>query len=127
MLKRLLTGCAIAVVAAAFAPRSAAAQAAEAMDMTVSGTVVDITCKFAKGASGDAHRACGEVCANAGLPLAILADDGTIYIPLGQDAGKPATVDLKPHVDHHVTVTGKVFSSGNAKGIMISEVSMGQD
>jgi type 1 fimbria pilin len=123
MLKRLLTGCTIALVAAIVAPQSAHAQA-EAMDMTISGTVVDVTCKFAKGASGDAHRACGVACASAGLPLAILADDGTLYIPLGKDAGQPSTVDLKPHVDHHVTVKGKVFTSGNAKGIMISEVSM---
>jgi hypothetical protein len=92
--------------------------------MTISGTVVDVTCKFAKGVQGAEHRQCGVVCANAGLPLAILADDGTLYIPMGADAGKPGTVDLKPHVDHSVTVKGKVFTSGGARGVMISELSM---
>jgi hypothetical protein len=124
MWKRVLTGCALVLAFGMIIPELAQAQGAPAEE-TIQGTVVDITCKFAKGVSGDAHRACGEVCAKAGLPLAILATDGTLYVPLGVDAGKPSTVDLKPHVDHQVTVKGKVFTSGNAKGIMISEVSMG--
>ena len=61
--------------------------------------------------------------ANAGLPLAILGDDGKLYIPLGQDAGKPPT-DLKAHVDHKVTVKGRVVTSSGASGIVISSVSM---
>jgi hypothetical protein len=125
MMRSLLASLAAGIVFAAAAPGTALAQGAAAgEDMTISGTVVDVTCKFAKGAQGSGHRQCGVVCANAGLPLAILGDDGTLYVPLGADAGQPGTVDLKPHVDHTVTIKGKVFTSGNAKGIMISELSM---
>ncbi|HXV85544.1 MAG TPA: hypothetical protein VD793_02540 [Gemmatimonadales bacterium] len=125
MFKQLLATLATGAVLAGAAPATAEAQAVpEGQDMTITGTVVDVTCKFAKGAQGSGHRQCGVVCANAGLPLAILADDGTLYIPLGADAGQAGAVDLKPHVDHNVTIKGKVFSSGNAKGIMVSELSM---
>lgn len=114
---------ALVALAAPAAVRAQAPQAAAPQEVTVTGTVVDVTCKFMKGVSGEAHRKCGEVCANAGLPLAILGSDGKLYIPLGQDAGKPPS-DLKAHVDHQVTVKGKVFTSAGANGIVISSVSM---
>ena len=114
---------ALLAIAAPAAARAQAPQAAAPQEVTVTGTVVDVTCKFMKGVSGEAHRKCGEVCANAGLPLAILGSDGKLYIPLGQDAGKPPT-DLKAHVDHQVTVKGRVITSSGANGIVISSVSM---
>lgn len=123
---RWMTGFGIGALLAVAAPAAARAQAPQAaapQDVSITGTVVDVTCKFAKGVSGDAHRRCGEVCASAGLPLAILGDDGKLYIPLGQEAGK-APVDLKPHVDHKVTVKGRVLTSSGANGIAISSVSM---
>lgn len=97
------------------------AQAAAPQEVTVSGTVVDLTCKFTKGVSGEAHRKCGEICASAGLPLAILGSDGKLYLPLGQDAGKPP-VDLKAKVDQKVTVKGKLFTGNGATGIVITSV-----
>ena len=125
MLKRLLACCGAGAMLLIALPAVARAQAAQApAEQSITGTVVDVTCKFMKGVSGDAHRQCGVVCANAGLPLAILGDDGMLYVPLGEDAGKASTVNLKPHVDHKVTVKGKVFSSGGANGILIASVSM---
>jgi hypothetical protein len=105
-------------------PVVARAQAAAPAEQSVTGTVVDVTCNFLKGVSGEAHRQCGVVCANAGLPLAILGDDGMLYIPLGEDAGKAGTVDLKRHVDHKVTVKGKVTTSHGANGIQIASLTM---
>jgi hypothetical protein len=118
----LKTSLALGALLSLAAPRVAHAQAA-AKEAIITGTIVDVTCKFQKGVSGEAHRKCGEVCATAGLPLAILGDDGKLYIPLGQDAGKPPT-DLKAHVDHKVTIKGKVITSNGAQGIVISSVSM---
>lgn len=122
-MQRWIAGLGVGALLAIAAPSVARAQAAAPQEATVTGTVVDVTCKFTKGVSGDAHRQCGEVCANAGLPLAILGDDGKLYIPLGPDAGKPPT-DLKAHVDHKVTVKGRVVTSSGANGIVISSVSM---
>lgn len=122
MLQILKAGLGLGALLLVSAP-AARAQAAAPQEATVTGTVVDVTCKFQKGVSGDAHRKCGEVCASAGLPLAILGDDGKLYIPLGPDAGKPPA-DLKAHVDHKVTVKGKVVTSSGANGIVITSVSM---
>jgi type 1 fimbria pilin len=125
MVHRMIAGPAVGTLLLIAAPAAARAQAGAGgpQEATVSGTVVDVTCNFTKGVSGDAHRKCGEVCASAGLPLAILGDDGKLYIPLGADAGKPP-VDLKAHVDHKVTVKGKVVVSHGANGLIISSVSM---
>lgn len=125
MVHRWMIGLGVGALLAVAVSTAARAQAPAggSQEATVTGTVVDVTCNFTKGVSGDAHRKCGEVCASAGLPLAILGDDGKLYIPLGQDAGKPP-VDLKAHVDHKVTVKGKVVASHGANGIVISSVSM---
>ncbi len=125
MVHRWMAGLGVGALLMVAAPGAARAQAPAggAKETTVTGTVVDVTCNFTKGVSGDAHRKCGEVCASAGLPLAILGNDGKLYIPLGQDAGKPP-MDLKAHVDHKVTVTGRVITSAGANGIVISNVSM---
>jgi len=124
MVHRMIAGLGVGTLLLIAAPAAARAQApAGGQEATVSGTVVDVTCNFTKGVSGEAHRKCGEICASAGLPLAILGDDGKLYIPLGADAGKPP-VDLKAHVDHKVTVKGKVVMSHGANGIVISSVSM---
>ncbi len=124
MLKRLLACCGAGAMLLIALPVVARAQAQAPAEQTVTGTVVDVTCNFLKGVSGEAHRQCGVVCANAGLPLAILGDDGKLYVPLGEDAGKASTVDLKRHVDHKVTVKGKVTSSHGANGIQIASLTM---
>ncbi|HLB35970.1 MAG TPA: hypothetical protein VJL31_05325 [Gemmatimonadales bacterium] len=126
MMQRWMTGLGVGtllVIAAPSAARAQAPQAAAPQEVSITGTVVDVTCKFSKGVSGDAHRSCGEVCANAGLPLAILSDDGKLYVPLGKGPGQAPT-DLKAHVDHKVTVKGRVLTSSGANGIVISSVSM---
>ncbi|MGH7630157.1 MAG: hypothetical protein ACREOF_12415, partial [Gemmatimonadales bacterium] len=48
---------------------------------TVTGTVVDVSCKFGQGLAGAEHRMCAQVCADKGIPLAILGDDGRLYVP----------------------------------------------
>jgi len=40
-------------------------------DVTVSGVVVDVSCKFGQGLTGDQHRMCAQVCSDRGIPLAI--------------------------------------------------------
>jgi hypothetical protein len=124
MLQRILAGIGTGAVLLLAAPTAARAQMPQGKDVTIQGTVVDVTCKFMKGVSGSDHRRCGELCAAAGLPLAILGDYGKLYFPLGNEAGKPLPVDLKPHVDQKVTVKGKLFETPGGRGIVISSVSM---
>jgi len=92
-------------------------------DATVTGTVVDVSCKFGQGLSGPDHRMCAEVCADKGIPLAILADDGTLYLPTSAAMpGDGQNPRLKPFAEQRVTISGKVFDAGGAKAIQIASI-----
>ena len=110
---------------------SAAPAAAQGMKMeapkstqkTVTGTVIDVSCKFGQGLGGADHKMCTEVCADRGIPLAILGDDGKLY--LATTAGMPGEGQngrLKPFSEQKVTVSGKVFAAGGANAIQIDDI-----
>ncbi len=101
------------------------ADAPKGKEATITGTVIDVSCKFAHGLSGADHRMCAQVCADKGIPLAILGSDGTLYVPVSEGMpGTGANEQLKPHAEHKVTVKGTVFDAGGAKAIQIASISM---
>ena len=126
-MKRLIPSIgALALVALAL-PVAASAQdmpkPPEGHAATVSGTVIDVSCKFRHNLTGDGHRMCAQVCADIGIPLAILGDDGTLYMPVS--AGMPGdnqNAVLKEYAEQKVRVTGTVFEAGGAKAIQIESV-----
>lgn len=130
MLKKVLLGAATALLFVVASPASAAAQG---MDMegphgqaaTVTGTVIDLSCKFRHGLSGeDMHRMCAQVCADRGIPLAILGDDGVLYMPVSDGMpGDNQNDRLKEFAEQAVTVTGTVYEAGGAKAISIESIS----
>ena len=63
--------CALLVVAAYVS-------VADTPSLTVKGYVLDSACAFTKDLSKPISKQCATSCANAGSPLVILADDGTI-------------------------------------------------
>ena len=92
-------------------------------DVTVSGVVVDVSCKFGQGLTGDSHRMCAQVCADRGIPLAILADDGTLYIPTSAAMpGDAQNARLKEFAEQRVTVKGKAFPAGGARALEIATI-----
>lgn len=100
-----------------------AMKAPPGQDATVTGVVVDVSCKFGQGLSGPDHRMCAEVCADKGIPLAILGDDGKLYVPTSASMpGDGQNGRLKPFAEQRVTVSGKVFEAGGAKAIQISSI-----
>lgn len=124
----------VVLLAAVAAPAIASAQAAPkagAMPMkappgktsTITGTVVDVSCKFGQGLSGAEHKMCAEICSDRGLPLAVLGDDGRLYIPAS--AAMPGDAQngrLKAFAEQRVTVSGKVFAAGGAEIIQIATI-----
>jgi hypothetical protein len=123
MLKRAIS------LAVAFALGGAGVASAQAMQhpaghkRTISGTVVDVSCKFGLGLSGDGHRQCAQVCAGKGIPLAILGTDGKLYIPTSQAMpGDAQNERLTEFAEQQVTVTGTVFEAGGANAIWIDTV-----
>jgi hypothetical protein len=114
-------------VAGSMAPAASAAQGAmkapPSATRTVTGTVIDVSCKFGQGLSGADHKMCSEVCADRGIPLAILGDDGKLY--LATSAGMPGdgqNAKLKAFAEQKVTVTGKVFAAAGASAIQIDRI-----
>ncbi|MEX0692045.1 MAG: hypothetical protein WEC54_03545 [Gemmatimonadales bacterium] len=90
---------------------------------TITGTVVDLSCKFTHNLTGDGHRMCAQVCADQGVPLVILGSDGQVYLPVGEgmpSAGQNAR--LRDFAEQQVRITGQVFAAGDSKVILITNV-----
>jgi hypothetical protein len=128
MLKRIVSSLGVGAILVLIAPAVANAQMMEkpeGKEMTISGTVIDLSCKFAFNLTGDDHRMCAQVCADAGVPLAILGDDGTLYLPVSTlMPGGSENDKLRAHAEHKVTVRGTVFDAGGSKAIQVESVSM---
>lgn len=125
-MKHLVAVAAILVVSVT-APRPASAQmmskAPASKSATITGTVVDVSCKFGQGLSGADHKMCAEVCSDRGIPLAILGDDGKLYIPASSSMpGDAQNARLKPFAEQKVKVSGKVFAAGGASAIQIASI-----
>jgi hypothetical protein len=90
---------------------------------TVTGTVVDVSCRFGQGLGGADHRMCAQVCADKGIPLAILGTDGQLYIPVSTKMpGESQNALLKDFAEQEVTVSGTVFAAGGANAIQIASI-----
>ncbi len=125
MLKRILAGLTALALMAIILPASAQAQmeAPSYEVQTITGTVVDLSCKFGHGLSGADHRMCAQVCADKGIPLVILGSDGKLYLPITADMpGSSSNDQLKEYAEQEVTVTGKVVSAGGASAIRIDKI-----
>jgi hypothetical protein len=125
MYKFALTTLALGFFMLAAQPASAQMQVAESTPITLTASVVDLSCNSVYGAAGADHRMCAQVCFDKGIPLALLAEDGTLYVPvtmaMGQERGDK---DLRGHAEHTVNVTGKVIRRGGLNTILIESISM---
>jgi hypothetical protein len=97
--------------------------AADTPTVTIKGYVLDSACAFTKDLAKPISKQCAISCANAGSPLVILADDGTIYWPI---AGTTPSIGqnprLLPFAGDKVTATGKVYQRGGSKAIVIERI-----
>jgi len=97
--------------------------AVDAPTVAVKGYVLDSACAFTKGLSKPISKQCAISCANAGSPLVILADDGTIYWPIADTTPSSGqNSKLLPYAGEKVTATGKVYRRGGSKAIVIEKI-----
>ena len=97
--------------------------AADAPTVTVKGYVLDSACAFTKGLDKPISKQCAISCANAGSPLVILADDGTIYWPIADTTPTSGqNPKLLPYAGDKVIATGKVYQRGGSKAIVIEKI-----
>ena len=89
----------------------------------VTGYVIDSSCVYSKHLSKPTSNACAVACAKGGSPLVLLADDGTVYLPI--DTAVPAqgqNPKLMNFAGERVTATGKVFELQGSKAINIANI-----
>jgi len=111
-----------AVVLALFAT-AVCVRAADAPTVTVRGYVLDSACAFTKGLSKPISKQCAISCANAGSPLVILADDGTIYWPIADTTPSSGqNSKLLPFAGDKVVTKGKVYQRGGSKANVIEKI-----
>jgi hypothetical protein len=130
MLKRLTGVVLLAAAGATTLPVLAQAQQGQAQmkaptgtQRTITGTVIDVSCKFGQGLTGTDHKMCAEICADKGIPFAILTDDGKLYLAISPAMpGEPQNARLKSFAETKVTVSGKVFTAGGASAIEIEKI-----
>lgn len=115
------------VLLAAAAPSPAAAQqmnAPQGKAVTLTATVVDLSCKIVNNAGGADHMQCAQVCADKGQPLGLLASDGTFYVPVNAGMGADGeNKRLRPLAEQKVTVKGTVIERAGMKAIKIDQIS----
>jgi hypothetical protein len=91
--------------------------------VTVKGYILDSACAFTKVLSKPVSKQCASSCANAGSPLAILADDGTIYWPIaGTTPSSGQNPKLLPFAGDKVIASGKLYQRGGSKAIVIEKI-----
>ena len=107
MLKTLASASALlAFCALPLAAQQAKPAANAGNDMTLTGQVIDVNCYTTMGASGAGHKQCAAGCSKAGVALAILSADGTIYMPVSSKPADPQNARLEPFAETLVKVTG---------------------
>jgi len=90
---------------------------------TVRGYVIDSSCSFTKDLKKPISPECAVACAQAGSPLVIQADNGTIYWPISGD--QPASGQnprLISFAEKRVSVKGKVFEKGGSHAVIIETI-----
>lgn len=120
--RRMLTGPALAAGLAL----AGAAPATAAERVTVTGEIIDSWCYISEimYAEGTAHHLCALWCAAGGVPVGILAEDGTVYFVLTfegdeRSVANPAVMRIQTH---QVTVDGELYRRDGLNYLLVDEV-----
>lgn len=126
MVCRCLALVSISALTFFLAARPAADDSVNALtNQTISGLVRDIACPIQNKQSTARrfNRDCALACARQGSPLAVLTDDGTMYLPIS--ASMPDTdqrARLMPFVGKYVRVVGDVYDRNGSHAIVIKQI-----
>lgn len=102
-------------------------QAAE--ETTLTGELIDTWCYYSgvmggpDATVGTAHHTCALWCAAGGIPVGLLAEDGTVYMLLGFEGedpiGNDRVLDLQTH---EITVDGTVYQRDGLHYLTVERV-----
>lgn len=94
------------------------------VEKTITGQMIDVACYFKHNAQGPEHRQCARECAQKGLPMAILANDGKIYqiMGAGHDELKTINTAFLDYVEEKVVAVGQVYEKNGSNILVISKI-----
>lgn len=107
-----------------------AAQAAEGERIQVKGEIIDTWCYYSgvmggPGAVvGSAHHTCALWCSAGGIPVGLLADDGTVYMVLkieGDSHSAGGDTQLKL-ASHEITADGMLYHRDGLNYLVVEKV-----
>jgi hypothetical protein len=89
----------------------------------VKGYVLDSACAFTKSLEKPVSSDCAVACAMAGSPLVILAEDGTIYLPISKEMpAKGQNGILMKWAGQKVMATGSIYERSGSHAIVIEKI-----
>jgi len=105
-------------------------QAAEGERITVTGEIIDTWCYYSgvmggpDSVVGSAHHTCALWCSASGIPIGLLAEDGTVYTVLklgAQDNATGGDTALRL-ASHTVTADGMAYTRDGINYIVVEKV-----
>ncbi|MEM7721768.1 MAG: hypothetical protein AAF376_05295 [Pseudomonadota bacterium] len=132
MLRRGTLG---ALAALTLAAGGAAPALAEGQRIEVRGEIIDTWCYFSgvmggpEAVVGSAHHTCALWCSAGGIPVGLLAEDGTVYMVLqiegsAESAGGDTQLRLASHT---ITADGMVYERDGLNYLVVEEVVLDED
>ena len=99
------------------------ALAADALQKSVTGTLIDTYCNTVVGAHGASHKQCAIACAKKGIPVG-LEEKGTgkVFVLLPNKNAQALPDDVIDKMEDEVTVTGHEYSKGETTFLTVESV-----
>lgn len=91
-------------------------------EVTVQGEIVDLACYLAKGLKGPSHRTCAQKCAERGIPIGVLTDEGKLFLLLEDHGDEEPYESAKALAGRRAEVKGKVYSKPGIDGLVVAEI-----
>ncbi|WP_300036316.1 hypothetical protein [uncultured Roseobacter sp.] len=112
------------------APLALPVSASEGTRIQVTGEIIDTWCYYSgvmggpDAVVGSAHHTCALWCSAGGIPVGLLAEDGTVYMVLKieQDAGSASGDTQLSLAAHTVTADGMLYERDGLNYLVVSEV-----
>ncbi len=106
------------------------ASADEGTRIEVTGEIIDTWCYYSgvmggpDAVVGSAHHTCALWCSAGGIPVGLLADDGTVYmiLKIAQDAGSAGGDTQLSLAAHTVTADGMLYERDGQNYLVVNEV-----
>ncbi len=116
---RIVTG----ILAAVLVSVSSGTAGPQGKTTKLRGYVVDSACSYLKGLKKPISPECATACAKAGSPLAILADNGHLYLPISDKMPAIGQNErLLKFAGRRVVVTGKIYERNGGHALVIDTV-----